>query len=72
LTVIATATKFEVADTATPTTLASWIGSVKSFVSEEQLNPVVDKTKTDMMKLVGANLGDQVQALLYLTASLQI
>jgi hypothetical protein len=52
--------------------LSSWIGKLKASISEDQLEPAVERTKAELVALVGPNSSDQTQALLYLAAALNI
>jgi hypothetical protein len=52
--------------------LQIYIGKLKSNVSEDQLEPAAQKMRGDLTSIVGPNLSDQVEALLYTAASLNI
>jgi hypothetical protein len=52
--------------------LAAWISEIKGIVSEDQLEPAVESTRTELIALAGSNPAEQIQALLYLAASVNI
>jgi hypothetical protein len=52
--------------------LQTYIGKLKLFVSEDQLEPSVKKMHSDLLELIGSNTTDQIEALEYLAAALNV
>lgn len=52
--------------------VAGFIGQLKSFISDDQLQPTAQKIRTDLIGVVGNDLSDQKEALIYYSASLSI
>jgi hypothetical protein len=52
--------------------LRTFIEQIKSFISPDQLEPVLQGLRTELPAIVGTNPSDQVEALTYLAASLSV
>jgi hypothetical protein len=50
----------------------AFIGQVKSFISDDQLQPQLPKIRSALSAVAGDNLRDQVEALIYNSASLNV
>jgi hypothetical protein len=50
----------------------TFIGQVKSEISDDQLQPVIQRIRRDLSSIAGDNQRDQIEALLYNSASLNV
>jgi hypothetical protein len=50
----------------------AFIGQVKSVISDDQLQPMLQKIRHDLSSMAGENQRDQIEALLYNSASLSV
>jgi hypothetical protein len=52
--------------------LQTFIGQVTALISGDQLQPAIDRVRTNLVEVARNNPSDQIQALLYNTASLNV